>query len=78
MLLAYHADTEVAHYVNVLQHTLAHALIRNLGERSGFGEGTMAEYLIPSLLTFGIYANVHAATSPRPPNIRARAPGERR
>jgi hypothetical protein len=34
-------------------------LIRNLGERAGFGEGTMAEYLIPSMMTFGIYANVH-------------------
>lgn len=59
MLLAYYANADVARYVNILQHTLAHALIRNLGERSGFGEGTMAEYLIPSLLTFGIYANVH-------------------
>jgi hypothetical protein len=59
MLLAYHGSAEVAQHVNVLQHTLAHALIRNLGERSGFGEGTMAEYLIPSLLTFGVYANVH-------------------
>lgn len=59
MLVEYHGDTQVARYVDVLQHTLAHALIRNLGERSGFGEGTMAEYLIPSLLTFGVYANVH-------------------
>lgn len=59
ILLAYHGDARVAHYLDVLQHTLAHALIRNLGERSGFGEGTMAEYLIPSLLTFGVYANVH-------------------
>lgn len=59
LLLAYHSDPQVVHYVDTLQHTIAHALIRNLGERSGFGEGTMAEYLIPSLLTFGVYANVH-------------------
>jgi len=59
MLTAYHSIDSVREYVDVLQHTLAHALIRNLGERSGFGEGTMAEYLIPSLLTFGVYANVH-------------------
>lgn len=59
MLAAYCAEPEVKRYVDVLEHTLAHALIRNLGERSGFGEGTMAEYLIPSLLTFGVYANVH-------------------
>lgn len=59
ILIAYDSNDAVREYVDVLQHTLAHALIRNLGERSGFGEGTMAEYLIPSLLTFGVYANVH-------------------
>jgi len=59
LLVAYDSDLQVAQHVDILQHTLAHALIRNLGERSGFGEGTMAEYLIPSLLTFGVYANVH-------------------
>ena len=42
-----------------LQHTIAHALIRNLGERSGFSEETMAEYLIPELLTIGLYADTH-------------------
>jgi hypothetical protein len=59
MLAAYVGDEDVQKHVDLLVHTLAHALIRNLGERSGFGEGTMAEYPIPSLLTFGIYANVH-------------------
>lgn len=42
-----------------LCHTVSHALIRNLGELAGFGEDTMAEYLIPELLTIGLYANVH-------------------
>jgi hypothetical protein len=50
---------EVARQVQLLQHTLAHALIRNLGERAGFGAETMAEYLIPGLLTIGLYADVH-------------------
>lgn len=45
--------------VHLLCHTLAHTLIRNLGERAGFGEDTMAEYLIPEMLTIGLYANVH-------------------
>ncbi len=59
MLTAYDGSEDVKRHVDLLVHTLSHALIRNLGERAGFGEGTMAEYLIPSLLTFGIYANVH-------------------
>lgn len=59
LLSVYHDTPRVQEYLYVLQHTLAHALIRNLGERAGFGEGTMAEYLIPDLLTFGVYANVH-------------------
>jgi hypothetical protein len=45
--------------VDLLCHTLSHALIRNLGERAGFGQDTMAEYLIPEMLTIGLYANVH-------------------
>ena len=59
LLSIYDATPQVQEYVYILQHTLAHALIRNLGERAGFGEGTMAEYLIPDLLTFGVFANVH-------------------
>lgn len=59
VLTAYHLDAGTRELIDTLQHTLAHALIRNLGELAGFSEGTMAEYLIPSLLTFGIYANVH-------------------
>jgi hypothetical protein len=46
-----------------LQHTIAHALIKNLGERSGFGEDTMSEYLIPDLLTVGLFADVHQELS---------------
>jgi hypothetical protein len=53
------ANTPAYEAVELLCHTLAHALIRNLGERAGFGQETMAEYLIPELLTIGLYANVH-------------------
>lgn len=59
VLTAVKTDEQVATMVAELQHTLAHALIRNLGERSGFAENTMSEYLIPELLTFGIYADTH-------------------
>jgi hypothetical protein len=47
----------------LLQHTMAHALIKNLGERSGFGEETMSEYLIPEMLTVGLFADVHQEVS---------------
>jgi hypothetical protein len=52
-------DTPAALAARNLCHTVAHALIRNLGELAGFGEDTMAEYLIPEALTIGLYANVH-------------------
>ncbi|HTP28163.1 MAG TPA: hypothetical protein VMK12_21225, partial [Anaeromyxobacteraceae bacterium] len=54
-----HAGTRAYPGVHLLCHTIAHTLIRNLGERAGFGEETMAEYLIPETLTIGLYANVH-------------------
>lgn len=53
------AFTPAATAVRNLCHTVSHALIRNLGELAGFGEDTMAEYLIPEALTIGLYANVH-------------------
>jgi hypothetical protein len=60
VLTACENDPQVAAYVFRLQHTLAHALIRNLGERAGFNENTMAEYLMPAgLLTFGLFADTH-------------------
>lgn len=59
MLRLYRTDADVATLVGKLQHTVAHALIRNLGERSGFSQETMAEYLIPELLTIGLYADTH-------------------
>lgn len=59
VLTAVMTDENVKEHVALLQHTLSHALIRNLGERSGFAENTMSEYLIPELLTFGIYADTH-------------------
>ena len=59
LLLEADADSHIHQMVSLLCHTLAHTLIRNLGERAGFGEDTMAEYLIPEMLTFGLYANVH-------------------
>ena len=54
-----HAGTPAATAARNLCHTISHALIRNLGELAGFGEDTMAEYLIPEALTVGLYANVH-------------------
>ncbi len=70
ILVACHRDPAVAEWVELLQHTLAHALIRNLGERSGFAENTMAEYLPVTdehdgsphpngFLTFGLFADTH-------------------
>lgn len=59
VLTAVMTDEVVGEHVELLQHTLAHALIRNLGERSGFAENTMSEYLIPELLTVGVYADTH-------------------
>lgn len=53
------ADTPAAVAARNLCHTVSHALIRNLGELAGFGEDTMAEYLIPEALAIGLYANVH-------------------
>jgi hypothetical protein len=55
----YKTDPDASRLMSRLQHTIAHALIRNLGERSGFGQETMAEYLIPELLTIGLYADTH-------------------
>lgn len=59
MLRAMAADSKVKDLCFVLQHTLAHALIKHLGERSGFGEDTMSEYLMPETLTIGLFADVH-------------------
>lgn len=60
ILTACATDDRVASQVFLLQHTIAHALIRNLGERSGFTENTMAEYLFPTgMLTFGLFADIH-------------------
>ena len=53
------AETPAAMAARNLCHTVSHSLIRNLGELAGFGEDTMAEYLIPEALTIGLYANVH-------------------
>jgi len=60
VLMACATDPQVSHHVFLLQHTLAHALIRNLGERAGFNENTMAELLMPAgMLTFGLFADTH-------------------
>lgn len=59
LLCEAHAESEAYRRVELLCHTLAHALIRNLGERAGFGEDTMAEYVIPEMLTIGLYASTH-------------------
>jgi hypothetical protein len=60
VLTACASDPQIAHYVYLLEHTLAHALIRNLGERAGFNENTMAELLMPAgMCTFGLFADTH-------------------
>ena len=58
-LVLYETNPLACRLMSLLQHTIAHALIRNLGERSGFSQETMAEYLIPELLTIGLYADTH-------------------
>ncbi len=41
-----------------LVHTLSHVLLRALDDgRSGFGESSLAEWLVPETLTFGIYVS---------------------
>lgn len=59
VLTAIAANDDALERVSLLQHTMAHALIRNLGDLAGFAENTMSEYHIPELLTFGIYADTH-------------------
>jgi hypothetical protein len=59
LLVRFHEDAEVRRLITLLVHTISHALIRNLGERAGFAENTMAEFLIPDMLTFGLYADTH-------------------
>lgn len=59
LLIRYHEDPAAQELITLLVHTISHALIRNLGERAGFAENTMAEFLIPDMLTFGLYADTH-------------------
>jgi len=41
-----------------LVHTLSHVLLRALGDgQSGFGESSLAEWLVPETLTFGVYVS---------------------
>ncbi|HEX5758568.1 MAG TPA: hypothetical protein VF121_05200 [Thermoanaerobaculia bacterium] len=50
--------------VGTLVHSVSHALLRSLADgRSGFGESSLAEWLSPATLTFGIYvATFHSHT----------------
>src|SRR6266700_5331494 len=59
LLVRYHEHLATQKLVTLLVHTISHALIRNLGERAGFATNTMAEFLIPDMLTFGLYADTH-------------------
>jgi len=63
MLRTMATDPAIKELCFLLQHTLAHALIKNLGERSGFGEDTMSEYLMADTLTIGLFADVHQELS---------------
>jgi hypothetical protein len=61
-LFASHApETEP---IRTLLHSASHALLGSLAEgRSGFGEASLAEWLSPATLTFGIYvATFHSHT----------------
>jgi hypothetical protein len=59
LLVAFHTDEQLASLMTLLAHTVSHALIRNLGEHAGFAQNTMAEFLIPDMLTLGLYADTH-------------------
>lgn len=50
--------TEGAEAARTLVHTLSHALLRALDDgQTGFGEASLAEWLVPETLTFGIYVS---------------------
>ncbi|WP_109507089.1 hypothetical protein [Nocardioides speluncae] len=61
-ILQIFADEDVhpapARTVRVLVHTLSHLLLRGLDDgQVGFAESSLAEWLVPEALTFGVYAN---------------------
>lgn len=51
-------DDEGPNEARMLVHTLSHTLLRALDDgQSGFGESSLAEWLVPETLTFGIYVS---------------------
>jgi hypothetical protein len=51
-------DPAPADEVEVMLHSMSHALLRALAEgQIGFGESTLAEWIVPETLTFALYAN---------------------
>ena len=57
-LFALDDDSVAAAEARTLVHTLSHALLRALDDgKSGFGESSLAEWVVPETLTFGIYVS---------------------
>ena len=57
-LFALDSESIAATEARTLVHTLSHALLRALDDgQSGFGESSLAEWLVPETLTFGIYVS---------------------
>lgn len=57
-LFALEEDSVAAAEARTLVHTLSHALLRALDDgKSGFGESSLAEWVVPETLTFGIYVS---------------------
>ncbi|HDH26343.1 MAG TPA: hypothetical protein ENH00_09145 [Actinobacteria bacterium] len=53
---------EAADRVRVLTHSLSHVLLRALDDgQSGFGESSLAEWLVPETLTFALYVSSYQA-----------------
>ncbi len=52
------SDPEPANALATLVHTMSHALLRALDDgQVGFGESSLAEWVVPETLTFALYAN---------------------
>jgi hypothetical protein len=57
-LFASKDDLESTIIIRTLVHSMSHAMLRALADgQSGFGESSLAEWLVPEALTFGIYVS---------------------
>ena len=54
------ANDEAACTVQTLTHSMAHVMLRALDDgQTGFGESSLAEWVVPEALTFAIYVSGH-------------------